>query len=741
VNGLAAGKSPGGTDCWNLPDSSVYLGTTAQTILVIRKKIDTAIRQSALFGNIPSLGQRCSAHVPWDDGVVYFDFGGAVAPNRVIWSGYTPTTNVEAWAFRAGPSGSSIWLDGIQKATQATAITRSAMTEVFWINNNGGVAGDLQDTLFLALVPDEVPDALLAQFTPAVAGSVDDNTARVTQNVPEVVEQDGGTGRVTQHVPEVVEQDGGRARVTQDAPEIVQQDGGRARVTQDCLEIVMLLLHPATVITPEAASTAIDADRRTPGPTPSVLGDDPVLVYDFLYDRWYHSNLRASTMLAEFDTNTLISGQADGHIYQLEDGYTDSGAAIPFEVWTKSLHLGAPDQDKQWGDLALDIDTGGQTVTVQLYFNNGDLSDAPVPVSTFGRKLVQIPIVVGNSKMALNCQLRISGSVGVRVTIYKAIFRVLLEPPRRRSFVTEWTKDGSDGRKIYRTVVLELDTLGGQINVDFQLDGAETAVQTFPLVETTGRELLYLSMEPDIVGKLRRLYFRQANDGLESVFKLYNEKVEALPQPINPIIFQSEWTDKGYPYSKYWKEIVLEVDTFGGNRTVEFQLDNARAQLLTVNTASRRRVTLSLNQDLIGKLGRILITGGETALYAHDYVVEPEPPDVTIADTLELTFGYDRYKVLKRMWVTMKAPAAVTLKIYADEALRTTETLPASNLTTGWKKLEVKLPSGIKGKLLRFVFTSPVAFRLYWTQLECEFKPLGTGSGWSRYKFQPPQLM
>lgn len=145
--------------------SNGWLGTSSNTALLIRKKADTTLRQQATFAVDTIFGTpQYKAHLPYDDGIVYFDFGGTSGNNRTTYS-YTATTNVEAWAFRAGPSGISIWKDGVSVASNATAISRAGDTGLMFINNGPFLSGDIQDLFFLAFVNGEVSDAVLATFT------------------------------------------------------------------------------------------------------------------------------------------------------------------------------------------------------------------------------------------------------------------------------------------------------------------------------------------------------------------------------------------------------------------------------------------------------------------------------------------------------------------------------------------------------------------------------------------------
>src|SRR5947207_4156781 len=103
------------SDCLALSTSSVndlpaaWVPTTAVTICIIRRKLDTTNRQASLFGihgASVNNSELCGANVPWSDGVVYWDFGynGFNPPNRLSVSGLSFSTIVpERWILHAGP--------------------------------------------------------------------------------------------------------------------------------------------------------------------------------------------------------------------------------------------------------------------------------------------------------------------------------------------------------------------------------------------------------------------------------------------------------------------------------------------------------------------------------------------------------------------------------------------------------------------------------------------------------------
>lgn len=148
--------------------------TRGQTVLVIRRKVDTTARASSLFGvedaggGIPT-SARCGAHVPFSDGTVYWDYGNNTGANRLTVAGLSFTTNVEKWIFTAGPRGSNIWRNGIKVAEQSTPLTR-VVTDQFSnfggpvINGGNGIptstGGDLQELNFIMYIASQWSDEM-----------------------------------------------------------------------------------------------------------------------------------------------------------------------------------------------------------------------------------------------------------------------------------------------------------------------------------------------------------------------------------------------------------------------------------------------------------------------------------------------------------------------------------------------------------------------------------------------------
>lgn len=170
-SGYTAGKCPTINDYWGIPSAYAWMGPYSKvTVLLIRAKLDLTLRDSAAFGVYE--GDFLSTHLPWSNGTVYFDYG-PFSTSRLTWTGWVPTLGIEAWGFRGGPSGQSIWhaafADSVATKVQSTSTVPAGggnTTNPFLINQRFAMTGDVQDFFFLAIVIDEVPDSVLATFTP-----------------------------------------------------------------------------------------------------------------------------------------------------------------------------------------------------------------------------------------------------------------------------------------------------------------------------------------------------------------------------------------------------------------------------------------------------------------------------------------------------------------------------------------------------------------------------------------------
>lgn len=119
------------------------------TQLMIRRKTDLTLRTGVLFGDN---SQHDGCHFPFTDGNVYWDFGGASAPQRLTITGQSWNTSVDVCAFTAGGKGSAVYRNGIKIGSQSTALTSVLSSGVWLINsgNSGTNDGDAQELYYAA---------------------------------------------------------------------------------------------------------------------------------------------------------------------------------------------------------------------------------------------------------------------------------------------------------------------------------------------------------------------------------------------------------------------------------------------------------------------------------------------------------------------------------------------------------------------------------------------------------------
>ncbi len=141
---------------WVCGHDEQYGLTDQCTIQYIRRKTDTTNRACGHFGLVTDSGNyRMGAHVPYSDGTVYWDFGIGGATQRLSVAGL-PQAGLQKWGFVAGRRGMSIWLDGVRRANNTTAVSRSISTSTWAINyGNNEITGDLLEVYFVAILQAE----------------------------------------------------------------------------------------------------------------------------------------------------------------------------------------------------------------------------------------------------------------------------------------------------------------------------------------------------------------------------------------------------------------------------------------------------------------------------------------------------------------------------------------------------------------------------------------------------------
>ena len=159
-------------DLYSSAAASGFLPTTACTIMLGYRKRDATNRVATCFGldnNSPST-YRIGAHVPYSDGIVYWDWEN-ISTGRLTASGLTFGDDV--WAFTGGLRGQEIWQNGILRATNSNTAGRTGQggqpTDNWYLGQGNGLtvgtASDLADYDFVYMWSWQIPASYIQDLS------------------------------------------------------------------------------------------------------------------------------------------------------------------------------------------------------------------------------------------------------------------------------------------------------------------------------------------------------------------------------------------------------------------------------------------------------------------------------------------------------------------------------------------------------------------------------------------------
>lgn len=432
------------------------------------------------------------------------------------------------------------------------------------------------------------------------------------------------------------------------------------------------------------------------------------------------------------------SGTNEVKVYNYEIRFIQEGDAITkFQSpWSDE---GAPHQRKRFRKLLLEVDNiGSGAVTVDFQADNSSVTPVPATITSGQTGRRQFSFAMPIDTVGVLWRVVLTGAASTTFKAYKWWVEAIPEPFQEARFESQWSNYGTEGLKRARNLLVEADTGGSDVVVTVWMDGAALA-GTFTL-NTSTRQRKVFALPLDTLFKIGRI---TASSASNTPFTLYSHNVTYLDEAaLDSTIQETQWADEGWPYLKLWRHFTINVEnSTGSNATATLWLDGAAtAQTFTIPSATGQRLyTFSFARDTIGKLARVVVTGVVTKLYKIQYVIERLPPDLIIHDSYESVLSFDRIKVLRRLWLSYKAPADITMTVYTDELLSYSHTVPASNPVSGYTKIKIDLPSAIKGKLIRLVMTSGTRFQVWWEQSEFEMMGLNPEDGFSRVRLEPPK--
>lgn len=420
-------------------------------------------------------------------------------------------------------------------------------------------------------------------------------------------------------------------------------------------------------------------------------------------------------------TSLILGGTTTGKLYT-HSGVNDDGVAIPWQAHTGSWDASAPRQEKQFGDVVLDADLAGTTLTLKTYLNTEQTAlPTQTVVGAVGRNRYSFDAFGSTPAKARTLAFDLSGTAGASPVILEFIgASFLVQPDVIMQRATNWDDLESPTEKYLYGVQIEADTGGGAVPVvvEYSLNGVITTVPGFT-IQTTGRQkqrFTWSAIKADLV--------RIRPTGTCAPWQLYRADWLDYIEPPRIAGWDTNWENLT---DAYITGIDLECDTFGLNKTVQLWIDQTLIQTFTVNALGRQNLALTVNSALPapgpirGRVFRLVATDTNPGLlYTWKFVVEKETGLQTNWNQNLTVFSNPADKFLKGLIIEADSNGAnKTLAIEADGVVATTIIVAHQGRTVN----QVAFPQ-ILGRVFRIYPTDTNPSRLYDLQPIYDLEPL-----------------
>lgn len=212
------------------------------------------------------------------------------------------------------------------------------------------------------------------------------------------------------------------------------------------------------------------------------------------YKRFRNDDVDAETMLLEADTNTLVYGDANGLVHldrqpiafdQVNQSGLLAAGAISINLQTAYSFQESPDRQKQYNNLQIDCALAGQTLTVALLFNDGEITVPLGTITNTTRGKINLPINAGLGVQAYKVSLQITGNLSAFAYLYQAAIEALVLPKTRKTFDSYDLNLGGADSKYAKDVFFQYSA-GAAITVSVYYDDSPVPGFMFTMPQAGG---------------------------------------------------------------------------------------------------------------------------------------------------------------------------------------------------------------------------------------------------------------
>lgn len=187
-------------------------------------------------------------------------------------------------------------------------------------------------------------------------------------------------------------------------------------------------------------------------------------------------------------------------------GVDDVGNAIVCRIISRADDFGDGRQQKQLGDLMLDVNPASSTVSPRLLTNYHNTSTPLTTSSAAVRTQIIEDFASGGGILSITAGLDLSfnSSPSGLVTFYQYQLSYLVKPDTSVGRATDWTDDGYVGAKFLQGFVIQANTFGATVNLTLQTD-CSTNAQTFPINTGNCEQEVPFSLQTPVIAHMMRL--------------------------------------------------------------------------------------------------------------------------------------------------------------------------------------------------------------------------------------------
>jgi hypothetical protein len=364
-------------------------------------------------------------------------------------------------------------------------------------------------------------------------------------------------------------------------------------------------------------------------------GNRYTIVYAILFKFWtpWSFGKQTTYLLPDEDTPVallFVGGLTTGKSYLYDPAaFSDDGVAIPCTIRTKDWDMDRPREDKLLGDLIVDADPQGATLSLTTLLNNETVVNG---TQTFdagtGRLRYTFDSFGTVPQRARNVATTIawSSSTG-RPVLYFMGISYIPEPDQTLNRMTQWDDLGHPDEFYLTGVTFDCDTGGidRTIIIEKDYNGLVTTVATL-LVNANGRHKLSFSW---LGQQARKVRIRPTDDCIAWI--LYQADWIKVNEPPRIAAWDIHYEADG---DQYYTGLDLYCDTGGLEKRVKVTVDGATLtnpytglQYWSVTTVGRQWIHLTF---LAGR-GHVFHFEATDLniglLYRHKWFLVPEPSE------------------------------------------------------------------------------------------------------------------